>query len=145
MKIDFEGARLYVRPGSTDLRKGVTGLLAIIENEMHLDALSNSVFFFCNKSHKLLKIIFWNKTGFWLAQKRLEMATWPWPNTSQEARASCFILSLIETAKQNSIAPEDYLRCLFEKAPYAETENDWEKLLPWNIEITPYKIRGEWI
>ena len=61
------------------------------------------------------------------------------------ARASCFILSLIETAKQNGIAPEDYLRCLFEKAPYAETENDWEKLLPWNIEITPYKIRGEWI
>ena len=57
MKIDFEGARLYVRPGSTDLRKGVTGLLAIIENEMHLDAL--------------LKIIFWNKTGFWLAQKDL--------------------------------------------------------------------------
>ena len=51
-------------PGSTDLRKGVTGLLAIIENEMHLDALSNSVFFFCNKSHKLLKIIFWNKTGY---------------------------------------------------------------------------------
>ncbi|MCR5187455.1 MAG: transposase domain-containing protein [Treponema sp.] len=40
---------------------------------------------------------------------------------------------------------EDYLRCLFEKAPYAETENDWKKLLPWNIEITPYKIRGEWI
>ena len=31
MKIDFEGARLYVRPGSTDLRKGVAGLLAIIE------------------------------------------------------------------------------------------------------------------
>ena len=33
----------------------------------------------------------------------------------------------------------------FEKAPYAETREDWEKLLPWNIEITPYKIRGEWI
>lgn len=61
------------------------------------------------------------------------------------ARASCFILSLIETAKQNRIAPEDYLRCLFEKALYAETREDWEKLLPWNIEITPYKIRGEWI
>ena len=86
MKIDFEGARLYVRPDSTDLRKGVTGLLAIIENEMHLDALSNSVFFFCNKNHKLFKIIFWNKTVFWIAQKRLEMATWPWSHTSQEAR-----------------------------------------------------------
>ena len=59
------------------------------------------------------------------------------------ARASCFILSLIETAKQNGIAPEDYLRCFFEKAHYAETENEWEKLLLWNIEITPYKIPEE--
>ena len=71
MKIDFEGARLYVRPGSTDLRKGVTGLLAIIENEMHMDALSNSVFFFCNKSHKLLKIMVLEVDDF---ESRLEEA-----------------------------------------------------------------------
>ena len=100
MKIDFEGAKFYVRPGSTDLRKGVTGLLAIIENEMHLDALSNSVFFFCNKSHKLLKIIFWNKTGFWLAQKRLEMATWPWPNTS--VTAGDILKQLFRPMRQNA-------------------------------------------
>lgn len=49
-----------------------TEILAIIENEMHLDALSNSVFFFCNKSHKLLKIIFWNKTGFWRAHEEIK-------------------------------------------------------------------------
>lgn len=71
---------------SVDLRKVVTGLLTIIENEMQQDALSNCVFFFCNKNHKLFKIIFWNKTVFWIAQKRLEMATWPWSHTSQEAR-----------------------------------------------------------
>ena len=46
------------------------------------------------------------------------------------ASASCFILSLIESAKQNGIAPEDYLRCLFEKVPYAENENDWKKTPP---------------
>lgn len=71
MKIDFENTRLYVRPGATDLRKGVSGLLAIIENDMHLNALDESIFLFCNKSHKLLKLIFWDKTGFWLAQKSL--------------------------------------------------------------------------
>ncbi|MDY2825650.1 MAG: IS66 family insertion sequence element accessory protein TnpB [Treponema sp.] len=86
MKIDFENAKIYVRPGSTDLRKGVSGLTAIIENEMKLSALSESVFLFCNKSHKLLKVIFWNKTGFWIAQKRLERSTWPWPNTETAAR-----------------------------------------------------------
>ena len=46
MKIDFEGAKLFVRPGATDLRKGVTGLLAIIKNEMHLDALSKDFIYY---------------------------------------------------------------------------------------------------
>ena len=61
------------------------------------------------------------------------------------AESSCFLFSLIETAKFNGKAPEDYLRCLFEKPPYAETEEDWKKLLPWNIEITPFQFRGEWM
>ena len=61
------------------------------------------------------------------------------------AESSCFLFSLIETAKFNGKSPEDYLRCLFEKAPYAETEEDWEKLLPWNLEITPFQFRGEWM
>ena len=30
-------------------------------------------------------------------------------------------------------------------ANFIKNQNDWEKLLPWNIEITPYKIRREWI
>ena len=41
MKIDFENAKIYVRPGSTDLRKGVSGLTAIIENEMKLREIVN--------------------------------------------------------------------------------------------------------
>lgn len=61
------------------------------------------------------------------------------------AKSTCFIFTLIETAKANNINPQDYLRCLFEKAPYAQTEQDWQKLLPWNIEITPFKMRGEWL
>ena len=61
------------------------------------------------------------------------------------ARSTCFMFTLIETAKANSKNPEDYLRCLFEKAPYARTAEDWKKLLPWNIQITPFKMRGEWV
>ena len=61
------------------------------------------------------------------------------------AESSCFLFTLIETAKANKLNPEDYLRCLLEQAPYAETTSDWEKLLPWNIEITPFQMRGKWI
>ena len=35
MKINLEEARIYVRPGATDLRKGVSGLCSIIGNEMN--------------------------------------------------------------------------------------------------------------
>ena len=47
MKIDFENAKIYVRPGSTDLRKGVTGLAQIIENEMKILCDSFSIIVRC--------------------------------------------------------------------------------------------------
>ncbi|MCL2443444.1 MAG: transposase domain-containing protein [Treponema sp.] len=43
------------------------------------------------------------------------------------------MFTLIETAKQNGIEPSKYLRELFEKAPFAASTEDWDKLLPWNI------------
>ena len=61
------------------------------------------------------------------------------------ARSSCLLFSLIECAKMNSINPEDYLRCLFDAAPYCVTESDFEQLLPWNIEIKPYVPQGTWM
>ena len=50
---------------------------------------------------------------------------------------------MIETAKIHNLSPEDYLRCVFERAPYCETTADWKKLLPWNIEITLFQPRGQ--
>lgn len=50
--------------------------------------------------------------------------------SGEGARSSCQILTMIETAKIHNISPEDYLRCVFERAPYCKTTADWEKLLP---------------
>jgi transposase len=58
---------------------------------------------------------------------------WLLCGSPEGARSSCGIYSLIETAKQNGIVPAHYLTALFEKAPYASSPEDWEKLLPWNI------------
>jgi len=49
------------------------------------------------------------------------------------ARSSCGMYTLIETAKQNGVEPSKYLLELFERAPFAVSTEDWEKLLPWNI------------
>ena len=72
MIFDLSKAKIFIRPGSTDLRKAVNGLSAIVQELMKQDPFSGSVYLFCNSGRKLLKAVYWDKTGFWLSQKRLE-------------------------------------------------------------------------
>jgi hypothetical protein len=41
--------------------------------------------------------------------------------------------SLIETTRQNGLVPQNYLLTLFRLAPLANSAENWENLLPWNI------------
>ena len=86
MKVRMGSTRIFIRPGKTDLRKGVSGLSALVTEEMKEDVFSDSVFLFCNRDRTLLKCLRWDKTGFWLAQKRLEKEKWPWPLSSEAVR-----------------------------------------------------------
>ena len=84
MTADLSKARIFVRPGYTDLRKAVNGLAAIVEGNMSGDPFSGNVYIFCNRERKLLKAVYWDKTGFWLSQKRLEKDKFPWPQDEKE-------------------------------------------------------------
>jgi len=86
MIFDLSKARIFLQPGSTDLRKAVNGLSVIVQENMKQDPFSGSVFLFCNRERKLLKAVYWDKTGFWLSQKRLEKDKFPWPQDEMEAR-----------------------------------------------------------
>ena len=85
MILDLNKVKIYIRPGYTDLRKAVNGLGGIIERQMNGEAYSGNVYIFCNRERKLLKAVYWDKSGFWLCQKRLEKDKYPWPETSEEA------------------------------------------------------------
>jgi len=58
---------------------------------------------------------------------------WLFADTPNGARASATYYSLIETAKANGLEPYDYLYKMLKHLPYAETVEDFEALLPWNI------------
>ena len=83
---DLSKVKIYIRPGFTDLRKAVNGLAGIIEGKMECKVFSGNVFVFCNRDRKLLKAVYWDKTGFWLCQKRLEKEKYPWPEDKSKAR-----------------------------------------------------------
>jgi transposase len=86
MIMDISKARIFIRPGYTDLRKASNGLTVIVQEEMKQDPFSGSVYVFCNRERKLLKAVYWDKTGFWLCQKRLEKEKYPWPSTIEAVR-----------------------------------------------------------
>ncbi|GHT73201.1 transposase [Spirochaetia bacterium] len=85
MTVDLSKVRIYIRPGHTDMRKAVNGLTLLVKEKMAQDPFSGSVYFFCNRNGKLLKAVWWDATGFWMSQKRLEKDRFPWPSTTEEA------------------------------------------------------------
>ena len=58
---------------------------------------------------------------------------WLFSGTPEGAEASALLYSLIETAKANGLEPYAYLRYLFTNLPLAKTLEDYEALLPWNL------------
>ena len=86
MTIDLSKARIFLRPGYTDLRKAVNGLAGIAEQQMEGDPFGGAVYLFCNRERRLLKAVYWDRNGFWMSQKRLEKDRFPWPDTSEAAR-----------------------------------------------------------
>ena len=58
---------------------------------------------------------------------------WLFSDTVHGARASANLYSLIETAKANGLEPYAYLRRVFSHLPAANSVDDVEALLPWNV------------
>ena len=72
-------AQVYLAFGSTDLRKSIDGLAALVQEGFGLDPFSPSLFVFCNRERNKLKLLYWEHNGFWLFYRRLEKGTFQWP------------------------------------------------------------------
>ncbi|MGN7613529.1 transposase domain-containing protein, partial [Magnetococcales bacterium HHB-1] len=58
---------------------------------------------------------------------------WLFSNSTGGAKASANLYSLIETARNNGLEPYAYLKHLFTALPLAESVDDYDALLPWNM------------
>jgi transposase len=75
--------RVYLATGSTDLRKSIDGLAALVQERFGLNPFSVSLFVFCNRERNKLKLLYWDHNGFWLFYRRLERGTFQWPSSTE--------------------------------------------------------------
>ena len=88
MLSDFSGAeKVYIACGYTDLRKGIDGLAALVQQQFNMDPFTNVLFLFCGRRRDRIKALYWEQDGFILAYKRLERGVYQWPRNGDEVRA----------------------------------------------------------
>lgn len=71
--------QVYLACGSTDMRKSIDALAALVQEVFQLNPLSPCLFVFCNRQRDKLKILEWDTNGFWLHYRRLERGRFEWP------------------------------------------------------------------
>ena len=87
MLSEFTGAeRVYIACGYTDLRRGIDGLAALVQQQFRLDPFTNTLFLFCGRKRDRIKALYWEGDGFLLLYKRLENGSFQWPRTRDEVR-----------------------------------------------------------
>jgi transposase len=72
--------KVHLALGYIDMRKGIDGLAMLVQGVLHQDPFTGHLFVFRGRTRaNLIKIIYWDGTGFCLFTKRLEHGVFLWP------------------------------------------------------------------
>ena len=67
--------RIFAAVEPIDFRKGFDGLVQIVRDRFHQDPFGGDLFCFFNRRRDRVKVLVWDRNGFWLHYKRLERGT----------------------------------------------------------------------
>jgi transposase len=83
----FDAAlKVYVHREAVDFRKSINGLATVVEQALGLDPFGAALYVFGNRRRDRVKILIWERNGFWLLMKRLEADRFVWPRDQAAVR-----------------------------------------------------------
>jgi transposase len=75
-----EQLKVYLHREPIDFRLNINGLALRVEQALSLDPFAACVYVFSNRRRDRVKILGWDRNGFWLLLKRLEKDRFIWPS-----------------------------------------------------------------
>lgn len=86
-RLDAE-LKVFVHREAIDFRKSINGLSVLVEQSMKLDPFARAVYAFTNRRRDRVKLLLYDRTGFWLMMKRLEADRFAWPRSGDVVELS---------------------------------------------------------
>lgn len=87
-------AAVYICAKPVDFRKGMGSLAVLVEAQLKHDPFAEAVFVFSNRRSNAIKVLYWERNGFCLWQKRLEKDRFVWPKANNTGVVSLTIQQL---------------------------------------------------
>jgi len=75
--------QIWIAAGVTDLRRGFSGLSALVQTKLEKSPMSGQVFIFRGRRGDLVKLIWFDGDGLCLFCKRLERGKFVWPQATE--------------------------------------------------------------
>ncbi|MDG5816180.1 IS66 family insertion sequence element accessory protein TnpB [Chitinispirillales bacterium ANBcel5] len=82
---------IYLCTEPCDMRKSFDGLCGLVHNYMGKQSVSENVFVFVNRTCDRMKILHWDRHGFWLYYKRLEQGHFQIPSFSEHPQPDLYL------------------------------------------------------
>jgi transposase len=82
---DLSDVKVYLKVGPTDFRRGIKGLISLVEGSMKIQMDDKSLFAFCSKNKKQIKIIYIEGAGAYLILRKIRYGRFPWPQNNSDA------------------------------------------------------------
>ena len=103
-----ESVRIYVATKAVDMRKYADGLSALVMSSLGQEPMSGHVFVFFNRRRDIIRILFWERDGFWVLSKKVLKGHFRRMKTDSETASVMVtasqlheILSAIEIGRKN--------------------------------------------
>lgn len=93
-----EELKVYLHREAVDFRLRINGLAVLVEQALGLDPFASCAYVFSNRRRDRVKILGWERNGFWLLLKRLEKDRFIWPSANAVPQYSHALLTQAATA-----------------------------------------------